>query len=86
MRRMPWSYSRKARAVSVVLIILAALALTAWRITRPANPLLHTYRNATYGFSLRLPADYAVTESPNTNPPGENSVLDIIEFEDAGGS
>src|ERR1700726_4586663 len=79
---MPPSYRRNT-TIATGLVILAALALIAWFNSRPANPLPQTYRNDAYGFSLRLPADYTVTETPNANPPAENGVADIIEFGDA---
>jgi hypothetical protein len=71
------------RTTIVGLVILAALALIAWLIVRPAGPLPQTYRNDAYGFSLHLPADYAITEVLNANPPAENGVADIIEFGNA---
>ena len=75
------------RRVAIVgLVVLAALVLIAWLGARPTNSLSHAYHNSTYGFSLRLPASYVVTEAPNTNPPQENGTADIIEFADAGGS
>jgi hypothetical protein len=74
------------RTAIVSFILLAALALIAWLALRPQNPLPQTYRNSTYGISLRLPADYTVTEQPNTNPPQENGIADIIEFADKNGS
>jgi hypothetical protein len=77
---MPPSYRRSTTIAIAGLVILAALALIVWFTSRPANPLPQTYRNNTYGFSLRLPADYTVTETLNANPPAENGVADIIEF------
>jgi len=85
MGRMPPSYRRTA-TIAIGLVILAALALIAWLIVRPTNPLPQTYRNDTYGFSLRLLADYTVSEVPNANPPAENGVADIIEFGNARGN
>ena len=72
--------------IAISVVVLAAFALIAWFIFPPANPLPQTYRNDTYGFSLRLPADYTVTETPNANPPAENGVADIIEFGNAHGN
>jgi hypothetical protein len=66
------------RSIFLVLIVLAAIIPFVWLVVRSANP--QTYRNNTYGFSLRLPADYTVTEVPNANPPAENGAADIIEF------
>jgi hypothetical protein len=80
------SSSGRRAALGLSVVVLAALALIPWLISRPADPLPQTYRNTTYGFSLRLPADYTITEVPNTNPPDENAIADIIEFADAGGS
>jgi hypothetical protein len=74
------------RIAIVGVVVLAALALIAWLIVRPAGPLPQTYRNDAYGFTLRLPADYAVTEVPNANPSAENGVADIIEFGNAHGN
>jgi hypothetical protein len=65
---------------------LAAIIAIAWFGTRPADRLPQTYRNSAYGFSLRLPADYAVTEASNTNAKGENAIVDIIVFADKGDS
>jgi len=80
---MPPSYRR---TVAVAVLVFVIVALIAWLASRPANPLPQTYRNDTYGFSLRLPADYTVTETPNANPPAENGVADIIEFGNAHGN
>ena len=74
------------RAAIFSLIVLAALALVIWLSARPTNALPQTYRNSTYGFSLRLPADYSITEVPSANPPAQNGPADIIEFADRNGS
>src|ERR1700719_105275 len=79
---MPPSYRRNT-TIAIGLVFLAPLALIVWFTSRPANSLPQTYRNDTYGLSLRLPADYTVTETPDANPPAENGVADIIEFGDA---
>src|SRR5579864_5219110 len=78
---------RRFRNIAIAFIVaLAAIARIAWFIVRPANALPQTYRNQTFGFSLRLPADYTVTEAPNAHPPQENGVADIIAFGNANGS
>jgi hypothetical protein len=71
---------------AVCLVALAGIALVVWFGARPADALPQTYRNSVHGFSLRIPADYTVTEAPNTNPREENGVADIIEFSDASSS
>jgi hypothetical protein len=71
-------------AISFI-VVLAAIAIVAWLFVRPANALPQAYRNNAYGFSLRLPPDYTVTEAPNANAPEENGVADIIEFSHASG-
>ena len=78
------NFSRRFAFVAV--LALAVIGLAIWLIVRAANPLPQTYRNCTYGFALRLPADYAVTEAPNTNPAQENGTADIIEFADKAGA
>jgi hypothetical protein len=79
------SLSRKT-VISGIIVLAATALLAVWFIVRPANPLPQTYRNDAYGFSLRLPTDYAITEVPNANPPAENGVADIIEFDNAHGN
>jgi hypothetical protein len=74
------------RHAIVGFIILAAIALIAWFSLRPVNALPQTYRNNTYGVSLRLPSDYTVTEAPSANPPVENGTADTVEFADANGN
>lgn len=58
-------------AIVLVLVIVGAVLFIKLRTTS----LPQTYRNNTYNFSLRLPADYKVTDFPSANEP-----LDIIEF------
>jgi len=44
------------------------------------------YTNPTFGFSVRVPSGYVVTEAPNAEPRQENGTADIIEFADKSGS
>jgi hypothetical protein len=67
-------------------IVVIAIAAVIWLSARPATTLPQTYHNTAFGFSLRLPANYAVTETTSTNPPEQNSPTEIIEFADALGS
>jgi hypothetical protein len=60
--------------------VVVAIIAIAWFTTRASDRLPQTYRNNTYGFSLRLPADYTVVEAPNANPKEENNAADIIVF------
>jgi hypothetical protein len=66
-------------------LVLAVIALIIWFFVHSANALPRTYRNQRYGFSVQLPAGYAPAEVSNTNPPAQNGIADIIEF-DPGGS
>jgi hypothetical protein len=68
-----------SRSAIVGFVIVAIIAI-AWFATRPTDPLPQTYRNSTYGVSLRLPADYTVVEAPNANAKEENNAADIIVF------
>ena len=68
--------------VIVVAVLAAALAMIGWLPSQTSA----IYTNRTFGFSVRLPSDYAVTEAPSANPPEENGTADVIEFADQGGS
>jgi hypothetical protein len=69
------------RSAIIGFVIVATLAV-AWFTTRRTDPLPQTYNNSTYGFSLRLPANYTVVEAPNANAKEENNAADIIVFAD----
>jgi hypothetical protein len=74
-----------ARSAIVGFVVVAIVAV-AWFTTRASDRLPQTYHNSTYGFSLRLPADYVVVEKPNANAKEENGTADIIGFADKSGS
>jgi hypothetical protein len=67
---------------AIVGFVVIAIIAIAWFTTRSRDGLPQTYRNSTYGFSLRLPADYTVVEAPNANTKEENGAADIIVFAD----
>jgi uncharacterized membrane protein len=71
-----------AAALSMAVVIV----LVVWFSMRPTTSLTQTYHNNAFGFSLRLPGNYTITETTSANPPEENSSAEIIEFSDAQGS
>jgi len=74
------SAADKSRIIVVGILIAVTLAAVIAIGSRSPSQTGTIYTNRTFGFSLRLPADYTVTEAPNTNPPQENGTADIIEF------
>jgi hypothetical protein len=62
--------TRRPTILAFAAVVVFAAVLV-WLGTRPTDSLLltQTYHNTRFGFSLRLPANYTITETTSTNPP-----------------
>jgi hypothetical protein len=78
--------TRSRVVLSALLLAAVVVALVVWINARHATALTQPYHNIALGLSLRLPADYTVTETTSTNPPEQNGPAEIVEFSDGQGN